>query len=205
MQANYHTYKRIKAADPDGPMGGYTRVLHAARPDSLMHFLPTLRVRPLPKAVLQEYPPMMRPWALCQFLSRVKIPEEYIFMTEPDHLFVRAPPLDAQAGRALVFPFGYAQCAVSKFAEQCSRREFNERGVPPDQVPGVRHTRLSTCSPELAWCCLQHNRCPKRLPTLLCCSVVYTWPLHAHAAAWPCCKRQRHARICMLHASKRSC
>ena len=141
LQANYHTYKRAKAADPDGPMGGYTRVLHADAPDRLMHFIPTVRVRQLPAAAQLDYEPMKRPWALCQFLARVKIPEDYIFMTEPDHLFVRAPPLDAQLGRAMVFPFEYAKCSKNaEVTEQCSRREFNEKGVPPDKVPGVRHS-----------------------------------------------------------------
>ena len=157
LQANYHTYKRAKAADPNGPMGGYTRVLHADAPDRLMHFIPTVLVRQQPDTEIFHYAPMMRPWALCQFLARVKIPEDYILMTEPDHIFLRAPPLDAELGRALLYPFSYARCTKhEKAAAQCSQRKYNEKGVPPDKVPGVRRRNASSCprSSGLGLCCL---------------------------------------------------
>ena len=138
MQVNFRSYSRVKAADPSGPMGGYTRVLHSERPDDIMHLVPTLLVRMLPEEMQRGYAPMNRPWAICQFLARAQIAEEYILMTEPDHVFVRAPPLEATLGRAVLWFFNYVNCPKPPKPEQCSRREFNDRGIRPDQIARVR-------------------------------------------------------------------
>ena len=138
---NYRSYLQIKAADPGSPVGGYTRVLHAAQHDDLFHLIPSILVKKLPASILRDYPPMNRPWALCQFLARVRIPEDYVMMTEPDHILVRPLPLEAGPGKAVVWPFWYVKCAEPPFAGQCARREFNEKGVPLELVPKVRAAR----------------------------------------------------------------
>lgn len=116
-------------------------MLHAGRADDVMHLVPTIIVKRLPPGVDRGYAPMNRPWALSQFLSRVSIAEEFILMTEPDHVFVGAPPLEATLTSPAAFPFWYVDCALPQWAPQCSRPEFNERGVPGDHVPKVRRGR----------------------------------------------------------------
>jgi hypothetical protein len=42
----------------------------------------------------QGYRVLHRPWAFVQWLPyAVKLPEEYVLMAEPDHIFLRIPPL----------------------------------------------------------------------------------------------------------------
>jgi hypothetical protein len=48
LQSNYYSYQKVKAADPDGPMGGYTRLLHFGQHDDMMHIIPTVVFDQLP-------------------------------------------------------------------------------------------------------------------------------------------------------------
>lgn len=127
----------MKAANPSGPFGGYTRVLHATHADDIMHLVPSMVVQRLPPGVDRGYGPMNRPWALSQFLSRAAFAEEFILMTEPDHVFVAAPTLEATINSPAAFPFWYVDCSLPQWAPQCARVEFNERSVPGKLVPKV--------------------------------------------------------------------
>ena len=95
----YHQYKKI-AADPAlaGAMGGFTRILHSGKPDDLMDEIPTVIVDPLPKGIKDHgYVVLHRPYAFKQWLDTYArdIEEEFVLMTEPDHLYLRGMPLFA--------------------------------------------------------------------------------------------------------------
>jgi hypothetical protein len=149
-QVNYYWYKRIKAEHPDGPVGGYTRVLHCGRPDDICHLVPTLVVDPLPFGIDRGYAPMHRPWALSQFLSRMHIPEDYIMMMEPDHILVSPPPLLATPFAPAAYPFGYVDCLWKDNVAHCKKPAFNERQVPLERIAHVR--AACTCMYVCATC-----------------------------------------------------
>lgn len=67
----YWWYQRVKRENPDCDMGGFTRVLHAWKPDGLMDKLPTMLVNPLPRGQDQGYVVLNRPFALMQFMEQV--------------------------------------------------------------------------------------------------------------------------------------
>jgi len=99
----YHQYKKI-AADPAlaGAMGGFTRILHSGKPDDLMDEIPTVIVDPLPKGIKDHgYVVLHRPYAFKQWLDTYArdIEEEFVLMTEPDHLYLRGMPLFATPRR----------------------------------------------------------------------------------------------------------
>ena len=60
-----------------------------------MEEIPTAVVDPLPPGVDKGYPVLNRPYAFVQWVQKHmdQIPEDYILMAEPDHIFVRPPPL----------------------------------------------------------------------------------------------------------------
>ena len=60
-----------------------------------MEEIPTVVVDPLPPGVDKGYPVLNRPYAFVQWVQKHmdQIPEDYILMAEPDHIFVRPPPL----------------------------------------------------------------------------------------------------------------
>jgi hypothetical protein len=136
LQVNYHTYKMVRSSNPSGPMGGYTRLLHCGRPDDIHHLVPTLLVAPLPPGLDRGYGPMHRPWAFSQWLSRAHIPEEFIFMAEPDHVFLAQPPLVATAESPAAYPFWYVDCRQPQYKKHCIT--FLKQGVSVDHVPTVR-------------------------------------------------------------------
>ena len=47
------------------------------------------------RLVLQGFVVLNRPYAFAQWVDRYmsSIPERYVLMSEPDHLFIRPPPL----------------------------------------------------------------------------------------------------------------
>ncbi len=74
-------------------MGGYTRLLHSGKPDDLMYEIPTYVVDKLPEGLEDPtYLALNRPYAFMQWSKQAVIPEKYIFMMEPDHIWVRPMP-----------------------------------------------------------------------------------------------------------------
>ena len=75
-------------------MGGFTRLLHSGSPDDLMDELPTVVVDPLPHSMVEHswYIVLNRPYAFVQWTQKVTIPERYVLMSEPDHVFLRPLP-----------------------------------------------------------------------------------------------------------------
>ena len=94
----YYWYKRVKELNPGNAMGGFTRLLHSGQPDDLMDEIPTVVVDPLPaemEELMNGYVVLNRPYGILQWVRKYldTIPEKYVLMSEPDHLFVRPPPL----------------------------------------------------------------------------------------------------------------
>jgi len=116
IQVCYQQYLKMKQKYPNGPLGGFTRLLHSNTTDSLMDIIPTIRVDELPSSELsvdedwlKVYPPLNRPYAFHQFTRDHlhTIPERYIFMSEPDHIIMEPPPLPSQRDRPVTSSFWY--------------------------------------------------------------------------------------------------
>ena len=103
-----------------------------------------LAQRPEGDSHAQWYPVLHRPWALVQWLRHAaKLPEDYVLMAEPDHIFLRVPPL---------------WCAQPQYAsawEQRAQTRDTGRGpgsMQPRPSPGgasiapIRSPRRGRCS-----------------------------------------------------------
>ncbi|CAL9118687.1 hydroxyproline O-arabinosyltransferase PLENTY-like [Musa acuminata AAA Group] len=129
----YYWYKRVK--DGEGSeMGGFTRVLHSGRPDSLMDEIPTFVVDPLPANIDRGYVVLNRPWAFVQWLEKATIEEEYILMAEPDHIFVKPLPNLARDDYPAGFPFFYM--SPDEHA-QTVRKYFPEENGPVTKIDSI--------------------------------------------------------------------
>lgn len=103
-----------------------------------MHLVPTVQVDQLPFGIDRGYGPMHRPWAFTQWLARMHVPEQYIFMTEPDHIMVSPPPLLATPRRPVGYSFAYVDCTNTKWRPHCGDIRFNEHNVPLESIYPVR-------------------------------------------------------------------
>ncbi|KAL8542126.1 hypothetical protein ACS0TY_003112 [Phlomoides rotata] len=106
----YYWYKKNKEL-AGSEMGTFTRVLHSGKPDNLMDEIPTFVVDPLPLGLDKGYIVLNRPWAFVQWLEKATIPEEYIFMAEPDHIFLKPLPNLIIDEYPVAFPFFYIEPA----------------------------------------------------------------------------------------------
>eukprot|EP01065_Artemidia_motanka_P046973 TRINITY_DN7239_c3_g1_i1.p1 TRINITY_DN7239_c3_g1~~TRINITY_DN7239_c3_g1_i1.p1 ORF type:complete len:651 (+),score=197.98 TRINITY_DN7239_c3_g1_i1:102-2054(+) len=105
----YYWYRKVKAADPCGEMGGFTRLLHG-KPDELMEEVPTVTVDRIQNDygfVVLNRPNAFRQWLAKLDSGEVRIPEKYLLLIEPDHIFLKAPPNVAPAA----FQFSYMRAA----------------------------------------------------------------------------------------------
>ncbi|KAG2242800.1 hypothetical protein Bca52824_095356 [Brassica carinata] len=102
----YYWFKKAKAsAGPGSEMGGFTRILHNGKPDKYMDEIPTFVAQPLPSGMDQGYVVLNRPWAFVQWLQQTDIKEDYVLMSEPDHIIVKPIPNLAKDGFGAAFPF----------------------------------------------------------------------------------------------------
>ncbi|XP_057775580.1 hydroxyproline O-arabinosyltransferase 1-like [Salvia miltiorrhiza] len=109
-------------------MGGFTRILHSGRPDSLMQEIPTFVAQPLPASLHRGYLVLNRPWALLQWLNQAQIREDYILMCEPDHLILSPiPNLTQDRRHGAAFPFFY----IDPTAHEPVLRKFFPRHMGP--------------------------------------------------------------------------
>ena len=135
----YYQYGKLRRAFPDSALGGFTRILHSGREDALMNEIPTVVVNTLPADIRDDgYVVLHRPYAFKQWLEKYAddIDEEFVLMSEPDHLFVRPPPLLATKTKAAAFPFFYIAPNDPKFKPIVER--FNEARA----AGGVRAHRI---------------------------------------------------------------
>lgn len=139
----YYWYKKAKAACEQElgdkcQMGGYTRLLHSGAADDWVEEIPTVVVQPLPpeyQMIANGYVVLDRPYAFKQWVEQYldTIPENYIWMGEPDHIFLRAPPLWATPERPAAFPFFYIEPLQMKHIID----RFNPKAVPIAQFDPI--------------------------------------------------------------------
>ncbi|RZC83418.1 hypothetical protein C5167_046205 [Papaver somniferum] len=129
----YYWYKKVKDL-PGSDMGGFTRVLHSGKPDNLMDEIPTFVVDPLPAGLDRGYIVLNRPWAFVQWLEKANIPEEYILMAEPDHIFVKPLPNLASEKYPVAFPFFYIKPAEN---EKSLRKFYPEEKGPVTDIDPI--------------------------------------------------------------------
>ncbi|KAL8475198.1 hypothetical protein ACS0TY_031572 [Phlomoides rotata] len=125
---NKHKHK------PNSDMGGFTRILHSGKSDRFMDEIPTFVANPLPDGVDQGYIVLNRPWAFVQWLQQANIEEDYIFMSEPDHLLVKPIPNLSIDGLAAAYPFFYID---PKKYETILRKFFPEEKGPITNIDPI--------------------------------------------------------------------
>eukprot|EP00887_Chlorella_sp_A99_P000564 scaffold17.g564.t1 len=112
-------HRRLKQQFADGPLGGFTRVLHTGEGDELMGEVPTVVVPPLRLrqhlgrsqeasrwlGAGEALRYVQRPHALAHLLRHHghAIPEDYLLILEPDMLLLLPPPLWAEERRPAAF------------------------------------------------------------------------------------------------------
>ncbi|KAL4518212.1 hypothetical protein Ndes2437A_g04508 [Nannochloris sp. 'desiccata'] len=129
----YYWYKKIKAQNPDSAMGGFTRLLHSGVEDEYMDEIPTVVVDPLPPEmddIVNGYVVLNRPYGLLQWVQKYldTFPEKYVLMSEPDHIFIKPPPLWATPTKAAAFPFFYIEPQSKENSDIIQK--FNKKKVP---------------------------------------------------------------------------
>ncbi|KAK2079342.1 hypothetical protein QBZ16_003033 [Prototheca wickerhamii] len=115
-------------------MGGFTRVLHSGEPDDLMQEIPTFVAQTLPPEHPDHgYVVLNRPYALLQWIRQATIPEKYVLMSEPDHLWLRPMANLMKGTRPAAFPFFYIEPSkksylpiVQKFTGPITRKEAEQ-------------------------------------------------------------------------------
>ncbi|KAL7159012.1 hypothetical protein ABFS83_01G001000 [Erythranthe nasuta] len=129
----YYWFKKQKD-EPNSDMGGFTRILHSGRPDRFMDEIPTFVAQPLPDGMDQGYIVLNRPWAFVQWLQQADIQEDYILMSEPDHILVKPIPNLSRDGLGAAFPFFYIE---PKKYETVLRKFFPEKYGPITNVDPI--------------------------------------------------------------------
>jgi len=139
----YWWYQRVKRENPDCDMGGFTRVLHAWKPDGLMDKLPTMLVNPLPRGQDQGYVVLNRPFALMQFMEQAQIKEDYILMAEPDHLMLKPIPNLATPDKPAAFPFFYINTKDKNLGRVANRFNTKANAIDPiGNSPVIIHKEM---------------------------------------------------------------
>ena len=147
----YQRYLKLLRSGDSGAFGGFTRVLHSERPDDLMDEIPSVVVDPLPKGVDQGYVVLNRPYAIKQWLEKYNFAEEYVFMTEPDHLYLRPIPLLAQPKLAAAFPFFYINPKDPKFTPIVQK--FNKVNADLEDFAPIGNSPVMIHKDELSKVC----------------------------------------------------
>ncbi|WOG87762.1 hypothetical protein DCAR_0206993 [Daucus carota subsp. sativus] len=129
----YYWFKKFK--DEEGSdMGGFTRILHSGKADSLMDEIPTFVAQPLKDGMDQGYIVLNRPWAFVQWLQQANIEEDYILMSEPDHIIVKPIPNLSSDGLGAAFPFFYIEPTKQ---ETILRKFFPEEKGPITNIDPI--------------------------------------------------------------------
>ncbi|XP_022951449.1 hydroxyproline O-arabinosyltransferase 1-like isoform X2 [Cucurbita moschata] len=129
----YYWFKKFKD-EPNSEMGGFTRILHSGKPDKYMDEIPTFVAQPLPAGMDQGYIVLNRPWAFVQWLQSADIKEDYILMSEPDHIIVKPIPNLSKDGLGAAFPFFYIE--PKKYEKQL-RKFFPEDMGPITNIDPI--------------------------------------------------------------------
>ncbi|KAE9599399.1 hypothetical protein Lal_00039406 [Lupinus albus] len=133
----YYWFKKFKDNNNnnlESGMGGFTRILHSGQPDQFMDEIPTFVANPLPPGTDQGYIVLNRPWAFVQWLQQTHIKEDYILMSEPDHIIVKPIPNLATKGHGAAFPFFYIE--PTKY-ENVLRKYFSQDKGPITNIDPI--------------------------------------------------------------------
>ena len=118
-RVHYYWYKKMKnqcKKEAKCDMGGFTRILHTGKPDELVEEMPTFVANELPAEHPHHgYIVLNRPYAFLQWIKQVQIPEKYVLMCEPDHLWLKPMPNLMQNKKPAAFPFFYIEPTKEKF------------------------------------------------------------------------------------------
>ena len=83
-----------------------------------------------------RYVVLNRPYAFVQWLQGTTIPEKYVFMSEPDHIWLKPMPNLMVGERPAAFPFFYIEPSkteflplTQKFTGPLTRRQAED--IPP--------------------------------------------------------------------------
>ncbi|KAK9797809.1 hypothetical protein WJX73_009693 [Symbiochloris irregularis] len=107
----YYWYQKLRKEHPTSAIGGFTRLLHSGQADGLMAEIPTKVVEPLPPGIDKGYVVLNRPYAFLQWSQKYlkDLEEDYVLMSEPDHIFLQPMPLWATPTKGAAFPFSYME------------------------------------------------------------------------------------------------
>ncbi|KAK9823561.1 hypothetical protein WJX72_003781 [[Myrmecia] bisecta] len=118
-RVHYYWFLKIKAqceAAGSCQMGGFTRILHSGEADELMDEIPTFVADPLPdEGSNGGYVVLNRPYAFVQWVAKAKIPEKYVLMSEPDHVWLKPMPNLMIGRQPAAFPFFYIEPSKPEF------------------------------------------------------------------------------------------
>ncbi|GKD56740.1 hypothetical protein Tco_1290127 [Tanacetum coccineum] len=84
--------------------------------------------------IFQGYIVLNRPWAFVQWLRKADIKEDYILMSEPDHIIVKPIPNLSRDGLGAAFPFFYIE---PKKYEPVLRKFFPEDKGPITNIDPI--------------------------------------------------------------------
>lgn len=62
-----------------------------------------------------RYVVLNRPYAFAQWVKKANIPEQYVLMSEPDHIFIRPLPNFMTSDSPAAFPFFYIEPAKAEY------------------------------------------------------------------------------------------
>jgi len=112
----YYHYLKVKRENPNSDMGGFTRLLHTGEPDVWMDVIPTFVALALPPGVDKGYIVLNRPYGILQWIDQEmhKIPEKYVLISEPDHLYIRPLPNFMVGEKPATYPFWYIRPSENK-------------------------------------------------------------------------------------------
>ncbi|XP_015971939.1 hydroxyproline O-arabinosyltransferase 1 isoform X1 [Arachis duranensis] len=145
----YYWFKKMRdQGGPESAMGGFTRILHSGKPDQFMDEIPTFVAQPLPAGVdqVQGYIVLNRPGAFVQWLQQADIKEDYILMSEPDHIIVKPIPNLARDGLGAAFPFFYIE---PKKYEKVLRKYFPEEKGPITNIDPIGNSPVIVAKESL--------------------------------------------------------
>eukprot|EP01065_Artemidia_motanka_P021718 TRINITY_DN25974_c0_g1_i1.p1 TRINITY_DN25974_c0_g1~~TRINITY_DN25974_c0_g1_i1.p1 ORF type:complete len:580 (+),score=175.62 TRINITY_DN25974_c0_g1_i1:114-1853(+) len=140
----YHWYKKAKAKDVCGEMGGFTRLL-TGEPDWLMDEIPSVSVRRLDPGTHCNatgkntcdlgFVVLNRPSGFKQYLDlldsgKVQLKEKWVLLCEPDHFMLKAVPGIARGG----FAFNYMSASPNT-PQHTEVLPFLPYGYSPQLLP----------------------------------------------------------------------
>lgn len=120
-------------------------MLQSGKQDDLVEEVPTFIAKAYPEE--HDYPPLERPYAIQQWVEQADIPEQYVFLADPDHIFLRPlPNLMGSDMRPVGFRFWYMRPAK---VGACTPHKIDTNQAPTTKL-GVWRLRPDCSCPAVA-------------------------------------------------------